>query len=391
MELSTRRSVPASTVFRLPHKERVAELSEEWRHGKVTGRSEMSRSTREVADIPPSTLMQLITSFMPARLVHVAAHLGIADLLANGSKTAKTLARETKTHAPSLHRLLRALVSLGLLDEIEPNQFTLTATGAHLRTDMPGSLRNLALMFGGEQSWQSWGDLLHSVRTGESASQHLYGLGSFEYLAAHPKQALIFNEAMADITRQVARALAAAYDFSRFRTVVDVGGGNGTLIAAILAGAPALRGIVFDLLTGNAEAPQQLAAAGVAERCEVVVGDFLRSVPNGADAYILKSVIHDWDDDRSVLILKNCHRAMSAGGKLLLVERVMPARMEASPSHQRMAMIDMNMLAVPGGRERTEAEYRALFAAAGFALVHILPLSAQPDRIDVSLIEAAPV
>lgn len=351
----------------------------------------MSRSTREVTGAPPSTLMPLITGFMPARVVYVAAHLGIADLLAGGAKTAETLACETETHAPSLHRLLRALASLGLLDEIEPGRFVLTAAGAHLRTSVPGSLRNLALMFGGEQSWRSWGDLLHSVRTGESATQHLYGLDSFEFLAAHPEQAVIFNAAMADITRQVVHAVVASYDFSCFRTIVDVGGGNGTLIAAILAGAPVLRGIVFDLLTGNAEAPQQLAAAGVAERCEVVAGDFFRSVPNGADAYILKSVIHDWDDDRSVLILKNCRRAISGNGKLLLVERVMPARMETSPSHQRMAMIDINMLAVPGGRERTEAEYRALFAAAGFTLAQILPLSAPSDRLDVSLIEAVPV
>jgi hypothetical protein len=336
-------------------------------------------------------LKQLITGFMPAQVVHVAAQLGVADLLANGAKTAETLARETGTHAPSLHRLLRALASLGLLDEMELGQFRLTATGTHLRTGMPGSLRNLALMFGGEHSWRSWGDLLHSVRTGEPAAQHIYGLDSFEYLAAHPKKASVFNAAMADITRQVARAVAAAYDFSRFRTIVDIGGGNGTLMAAILAGAPASRGIVFDLQSGNAEAPQQLAAAGVAERCEVVGGDFFRCVPNGADAYLLKSVIHDWDDERSILILKNCRRAMSADGKLLLVERVMPARMEASPSHQRMAMIDINMLAVPGGRERTESEYRALFAAAAFALTQILPLSAHSDRLDVSLIEAVPV
>lgn len=351
----------------------------------------MSLSTREVTDVPPSTLMQLITGFMPARVIYVAAHLGIADLLAGGAKTAETLAHETGTHAPSLHRLLRALASLDLLDEIEPDRFALTATGAHLQTGMPGSLRNLALMFGGEHSWRSWGDLLHSVRTGESAAQYIYGLDSFEYLVVHPKEASIFNEAMAEITRQVARAVAAAYDFSRLRTIVDVGGGNGTLIAAILTSAPVLRGIVFDLASGNAEAPQQLVAASVAERCQVIAGDFFRSVPNGADAYILKSVIHDWDDDRSVLILKNCRRAMSGNGKLLLVERVMPVRMEASPSHQRMAMIDINMLAVPGGRERTEAEYHALFAAAGFTLAQILSLSAPSDRLDVSLIEAVPV
>jgi len=351
----------------------------------------MSQLERKETNASLATLMSMITGFMPARVVHVAAQLGLAELLANGAKSTQTLAQETRTHALSLRRLLRALASLGLTDEIAPDQFILTAAGAHLQSNVPGSLRNLALMFGGVQSWDSWGDLLHSVQTGEAAIQHLYGLNSFQYLAAHPEQATIFNDAMSEITRQVAGAVAAAYDFSRFHTIVDVGGGNGTLIIAILLESPTLRGIIFDLPTGSAKAAQQIAAAGVADRCEIVVGDFFNSVPTGADSYILKSIIHDWDDDHSVTVLKNCRRAMSSSGRLLLVERVMPARMEASPSHQRMAMIDMNMLVVPGGRERTEVEYRALFAAAGFALVHIFPLAALLDKSDVSIIEAIPV
>jgi precorrin-6B methylase 2 len=349
----------------------------------------MSRvTTTELAGSPSAALQGLINGFMASQVVQVAANLGIADLLADGAKTAETLASEVEAHAPSLHRLLRALASLGVLEEIAPARFALTAMGAQLRTAIPGSLRNRALLFCGDRSWRSWGELLHSVRTGESQMQHLYGMGSFEYLAEHPQQAEIFNEAMAEGTRLVSRALVAACDFSRFHTLVDVGGGNGTLIAAILAAAPKLRGIVFDRPSGNAGAPRQLKGAGVAERCEVVAGDFFRAVPPGADAYILKSIIHDWDDERSTAILKNCRKAISAGGKLLLVERVMPVRVEASQSHRQMAMVDIHMLVLAGGRERTEAEYQALFAAAGFELARIVPL---PETAGTSLVEAVPV
>jgi len=345
-------------------------------------------TTSEIAGSPSATLAALINGFMASQVVHVAAKLGVADLLADGAKTAETLAGQADAHAPSLHRLLRALASLGLLEEVEPARFALTALGAQLRTAVPGSLRNRALLFGGDRSWRCWGELLHSVRTGETQMQHLYGMGSFEYLTEHPGQAEIFNEAMAEGTRQVTRAVVTAYDFSRFRMLVDVGGGNGTLIAAILAATPKLRGIVFDLPSGNAGAPRQLEAAGVAERCDVIEGDFFRSVPPSADAYVLKAIIHDWDDERSIAIFKNCRRAISADGKLLLVERVMPVKVEASQSHRQMAMVDIHMLVLAGGRERTVAEYQALFAAAGFELTRFLPL---PEVAGISLIEAAPV
>ena len=332
-------------------------------------------------------LMPLITGFMTSRIIQVAAELGIADLLAKGPTTIEGLSARTQTHAPSLHRMLRALASFGLVDEIEPGRFALTLLGTQLCSNKAWSLRHLAMMYGSERAWRCWGDLLHCVRTGQSGMAHVYGVGSFEYLTAHPEAARVFNEAMAEITRQIARAVVAAYDFSRFSTIVDVGGGSGALITAILAASKALRGIVFDLPSGNAEAAHQLATAGVAERCTVITGDFFQSVPGNADAYILKSVIHDWDDERSITILKNCRKAITANGKLLLVERVMPQRMEASPTHQQMAMLDMNMLVMPGGRERTQAEYRSLFAAAGFELERILPL---PQTVGVSLIEVIP-
>lgn len=334
----------------------------------------------------PVTLMPLITGYMASRVVHVAAQLGIADLLADGPKAADAIARETKTHAASLRRLLRALASMGLLAEIEPGRFSLTAMGAQLRSNVPGSMHNLALMFGGERAWRSWGELLHSVRTGESATRQVFGVGSFEYFAAHPEQAVIFNEAMAEITGMVTQAVISTYDFSQFRTIIDIGGGNGAMMAAVVGATPNVRGVVFDLPSGSAEASRRLADAQVDDRCAVVSGDFFREVPKGADAYILKSVIHDWDDDASVAILGNCRVAMHEKSKLLLVERVMPETMAHSPSQQRMAMIDINMLAMQGGQERTAAEYRVLLANAGFILTQIKPL----PGLDFSLIEADP-
>ena len=332
-------------------------------------------------------LMSLINGFMASRVVHVAAELGIADLLAQGAKSSEVLARETGTSAPSLHRLLRALASLGVIDELEPGRFALNALGAELRTGVPDSVRNLALMFGSERAWRSWSELRHSILTGAPAFRQVFGMDAFDYLTAHPQQAAVFNEAMAEITHQVARAVVAAYDFARFSTIVDVGGGNGTLIAAILNAAPKLRGTVFDSPSGSAEASRQLEASGLADRCEVVAGDFFRAVPRGADAYILKSIIHDWDDERSVTILRNCRQAISADGKLLLIERVMPAQIDASAGHQRWTMMDMHMLVMLGGRERTEAEFQALFAVASFKWKRALPL---PGATGFSLIEAIP-
>lgn len=269
-----------------------------------------------------ATLMLLINGFMAARVVHVAAELGIADLLASGAKSTETLASETGANIPALHRLLRALVSLGLIDEVEPGRFALNAMGEQLRTGVPDSVLNLALNSGSERAWRSWGELRHSILTGTPAFRHVFGVDLFEHLARDPKQAATFNEAMAEITRQVAKAVVTTYNFATFSKIIDVGGGNGTLIAAILDTAPKLRGIVFDSSSGTAEASDQLRARGVLERCEVIAGDFFQSVPKGGDAYILKSIIHNWDDERSAAILKNCRDAIVAAGTLLLIERV---------------------------------------------------------------------
>ena len=315
-----------------------------------------------------TSILPLIMGTMASRVIFVAAQLGLADLLADGWQPVASLASRTRTHPPSLHRLLRALASLGVLDETEPGRFTLTRLGAQLRTGVPGSVRNLALMFGSERSWQSWGDLLYSVQTGESAARHIYRMSGFEYFAANPEQATIFNEAMAENTQRVGYAVVATYDFSKFRTLADIGGGTGALLAIVLAAFPTLHGIVFDLPSGLGGARPCLEAAGVAHRCEVAEGDFFHAVPAGADAYMLKNVIHDWDDERSVAILSNCRAAMPDHARLLLIHRLMPSRIEAVPAHQQMAMMDMNMLVMPGGRERTEAEFKALLADFGLPL-----------------------
>jgi predicted O-methyltransferase YrrM len=332
----------------------------------------------------PPALWRLIAGYMPARVIHVAAELGIADLLATEAKTADALAQETNTASVPLRRLLRALASIGLVEELELGRFALTAAGSQLRSNVPGSMRNVALMFGGERAWRSWGELLHSVRTGESGTHRVYGVGSFEYLAANPEQAAIFNAAMAENTRRITELLVSTYDFSQFRSIVDVGGGNGALMAAILAANAGVLGTVFDLPNGMAQAQQNLADAGVAARCEIIAGDFFRSVPEAADAYVLKYIIHDWDDAQSIAILSNCGNAMHQASKILLIERVMPERMEATPIHQRIAMADMNMLAMPGGQERTEQEYRNLFAVAGLLLERTTPLPGS----EISIIEA---
>jgi hypothetical protein len=346
----------------------------------------MSQSSMTTA--PTAALMQLINGFMASRAVYVAAELAIPDRLGEGAKAADTLAGETQTDPRSLRRLLRALASLGVVEEMRGEKFALTPLGAALRSDVPDTLRNFALMSGSDRVWRMWGALSHSVRTGQSAMPHLYGVDSFDYFASHPHEARVFNQAMEDVTRKVAHDVIATYDFARFRTIVDVGGGNGALLASILAATPALKGILLDLPSGNAEALDVIAAAGLAQRCTVVAGDFFRSVPEGADAYILKSVIHDWNDEKAIAILEVCRRAMATQSTLFLIEHVMPERIELSPRAQRMALRDLHMLVGPGGRERSEAEFDQLLASAGFTRLRTSSLGAEGS---FSLIETSPI
>jgi uncharacterized glyoxalase superfamily protein PhnB/SAM-dependent methyltransferase len=356
-------------------------------HKEDVSSKEMPMAMRENSinptDLPPAAaLYQMATGYYFSRALYVAAKLGIADLLAQGPQHYGELARVTGTHAQSLRRVMRLLASAGVFAEQEDGSLALAPIGECLRKDVPGSLRSAALLFAGPLEWATWGDLLHSVQTGETALQHVFGMDSFTYFAQHPEEGAIFDEAMAAFSTQISTAVVAAYDFSQFGTLVDVGGGNGALLTGILRANPALRGVLFDLPRVAESAQRQLAAAGLTGRCTVIAGDFFEAVPGGGDAYILKHVIHDWDDARSIAILRNCHRAMTAQGRLLIVEGVYPARIDQSVTSCSAAANDVNMLVCTGGRQRAEAEFRALFEAGGFTLARIIPTQALSSVIE---------
>jgi hypothetical protein len=333
----------------------------------------------------PFLIYRMVTGYYVSQAIYVIAHLGVADLLGDGPRDAEDLARQSKTHAQSLKRVLRLLVTAGLFTEDDEGRFTLTPTGDYLRAGVPGSMQAVALLFGGITQ-RAWGDLLHSVKTGEPAFRQVFGMDSFAYLAKHPDEAAIFDAAMAGSTTQIANAVAAAYDFSGYRRVVDVGGGNGALLIGILRAHPALDGTLFDLPQVVERALPRLRELGFADRCHLVGGDFFVDVPGDADAYLLKHVIHDWEDERAVAILKSCRRAMSLTAKLLIVEGVYPPRVDQSDESRGAAANDVNMLVCTGGRQRSEAEFRSLFAAAGFELSRIIPT----EIAAASVIEGVP-
>ena len=329
-------------------------------------------------------MIQLATGYRLSQAIYVFTKLGIADLLASGPKTSDELAHHADAHAPSLYRLLRVLTACAVVSEPTPGTFALAPMGECLKQDAPDSVRSTVLLVGSENFWATWGDLLHCVRTGETAFTHLFGVGgTFEYLATRPGDAALFNAGMADVAALTAKAVLASYDFSGAQVLVDVGGGRGALISAILNAHPGLRGIVFDLPSVIAEARHELGCRGIANRCEVVGGDLLSSVPAGGDIYLLSRVIHDWDDDKSILILKNCRAAMSPTSKLLLAERTIPERIEPGIHAQTQLLSDLNMLVRNGGRERTDAQYRALLRAAG-----LRPSRVIPTGMEIGLIEA---
>jgi hypothetical protein len=336
---------------------------------------------------PPEVLLQLITSYTSAQVVHVAAKLRLADLLAGGPRSIEDLAVATDTHAPSLARLVRALAALGIVAEAGDGRVALTALGSPLQSDAPDSIRDAVLFLVGEWAWRSWGDLLYSVRTGDPAFDRIFCMSNFEYWEHNAEAGGIHDAFFRSMSRTTTDPIVAACDFSRFSTIVDVGGSTGALLAAILRAHPAVRGILFDLPHVVAGAEQVLAEAGVADRCEVVAGSFFDSVPPGGDAYLLKYIIHDWDDERAVAILRRCREAMAPGSVLLLVEQLLPEHLEVGPAAQRLARLDLQMLVLtPGGRERMEQEFRSLLQEAGFDLRQVIP-TASPFRI----LEATPV
>ena len=314
-------------------------------------------------------MRDLIAGQFVSRANYVAAQLDIATLLAQGPKTCADLADLTQTHLDTLYRLLRALASYGVFSEDDQGRFSNTEKSALLRSDIVGSMRPMALFLCDDMVETPWRSLRQSVATGEPAFERVFGMPTFDYMAAHPDKAKIFDEAMVSISGMMNTAIAEAYDFSSFGTMVDVAGGYGSTLCTILKANPALRGTLFDMPHVIDGARQYITEQGVADRCTSVAGDFLQAVPEGADAYFMKHIIHDWDDERCIKILRNCHQAMPSNGKLLVCERVVP--IGNTPSYSKL--IDLQMLALTeGGRERTEAQYRTLFKTGGFRLTRIV-------------------
>jgi hypothetical protein len=328
---------------------------------------------------PPQVILQMLTGSWVCQALYVAAKLRIADLVKDQPKTSAELAQATATHAPSLYRLLRMLASVGVFVEDDRARFGTTEL-AQCLVDAPGSQRAAALMMG-EEHFRCWGELEYSIRTGKTAFDHIFGQPIFDYLSEHPDKAKIFDAAMVGIHGAETQAMLDAYEFASFGTLVDVGGGNGSVLCATLKRYPALRGILYDLPGVIERATETIAQAGLAGRCQARGGSFFESVPSGGDAYVMRHIIHDWTDEQSLTILRHCRKAMAAAGRLLLVESVIPPGNEPSFAKQ----LDVNMLLIPGGKERTQAEYEALYQAAGFRLTRVVP-----TRMEISIIEGMP-
>jgi hypothetical protein len=331
---------------------------------------------------PRRALFRMMMGHHVLQAIYAVAKLGIADLLGDGPRCPDELAKATGTSGVALRRLLRLLASVGVFTEEAGGEFALTPIGTCLRSGVPGSMRAVVLLFGRGIAQQAWGDLMHSLRTGEPAFSHVFGMDLFAYIAQHPDEAANFDAAMADFTRQIAIAVAASYDFSPFRCIVDVGGGNGALVAGILQANPALTAVLFDLPHVAELAKASIATLGLADRGAVVGGDFFKSVPEGGDAYLLKHVIHDWNDVRAAEILQRCRRAMGSAARLLIIESVYPPRIDQSDASRIAAANDVNMLVCTGGRQRSAAEFRALYEAAGLELTRIVPTEARVGVIE---------
>lgn len=331
-------------------------------------------------------LTEQITASWESQALYVAAKLRLPDHLSAGPKSSVELAAITNSHPASLRQLLQALTTINICEELDGDSFRLTATGALLRSDAPASLRSWSLWWG-EYLWPVWGNLLYSVRTGQSARKLLNGSDGFSHLENDPEAAATFYQVTINLTRLTAQVVVPHYDFSGIKRLVDVGGGYGEFLMAILRGYPSIAGVLFDLAIAIEGAKRHYSQAGLDGRCEFVAGDFFESVPAGADAYLLKSVIHDWDDDRSAKILATCRRNMSDEARLLVVEQILPERRERSTKDQNLSRHDLTMLVACGAHERTESEYRTLLTSAGFRIARIIPagptfsiVEAFPDR-----------
>jgi hypothetical protein len=340
----------------------------------------MNSNNATPQSLPPHVqLIQMIMAIVDARVLYAAAKLGLADQLATGPKSAAELSGPMAVHAPSLHRLMRTMAGLGLLAERDAQRFSLTALGEALKTGAPGSARGTVLTFG--SSWFGSGpeNIVHSVQTGSAGFEKAQGMPFFDYLAQHPEDASMFSEAMVGFSSQNPPAVAAAYDFSPFKTIVDVGGATGDMLAAILARYPGPRGVLLDRPHVVSDATALLKAKGVTNRVSIEAGDFFKAVPAGGDAYILSHIIHDWSEEQCLTILGHCRQVMKPDGKLLIVEMLLPGGDAPHPGK----ILDIVMLTQLSGQERTEAEYALLLDKAGFRLNRVVPTESP-----VSVVEA---
>ncbi len=329
-------------------------------------------------DSPQQQLDQMISGYWTSQAIYAAAKFKIADHLQDGPRSVEDLAETTSTNADALYRLLRALASVGVFKEVDPKQFALTPLAEPLRSDVPGSKRALSLMMGSEQ-FRSWCEIEHSITTGQTAFEKVYGAPIFDYLGKHTEKAAIFDAAMVGIHGRETEDVLDAYDFSGFKMLADVGGGNGSKLIQMLSRHAEMQGMLVDLPHVVERARIPINDAGLSGRCRFYGGNFFESVPPGADAYLMRHIIHDWDDEKALTILQNCHTAMADEGKLLIVESVIP------PGNDRFGgkLLDLVMLLIPGGKERTEEEYTALLDSAGFKLSRIVP-----TKGEISVIEA---
>jgi len=328
---------------------------------------------------PEAVLPQMILGGLMQKSIWVAAKLGIADLIAEKPRAAEELAAATDAHAPSLYRVLRFLAMAGVFAENSDGEFELTPIAELLRSDTPNSMRDYAIMMGEDWIWQAYGELMHTIKTGEIAHDKVQGMSSFEYYAQNEEVGKIFNRAMTNLSLLSAPAIVEAYDFSDINKLVDIAGGHGLLLAAILKANPHLQGVLFDLPFVIEGAGELLESEGVTARTEKVSGDFFENIPAGADAYLMKHIIHDWNVEQSVKILQNIRRAVNDDGKVLIAEMVVPEGNEPSPAKG----LDLVMLTIEGGKERTEKEYQELLEAAGLRLTRVIP-----TRSPFSIIEA---
>ncbi len=330
---------------------------------------------------PHEQVLGIATGYWLSQCLFVAAKLGVADVLAKGPQTPEAIAERVGAHAPYLQRVLRALAGSGVFAADARGRYRLTPLAQTLRSNRPGSLRDFVLMMVDDYNWNAWGALAHGVESGARPFDHVFGMPLFDYLKQQPQKERLFARSMASISGTENEAVARAYPFGNCTHLVDVGGAHGHLLATILRRRKRLRGILYDQpqVVAGAAKSGFVSARDVRGRCEVVGGSFFASVPPGADAYIMKYIIHDWDDAASLRILRHCRAAMAKGGRVLIIDHVIPAGNTPNWGKQ----LDINMLVLPGGKERTRAEFRALLADAGLRLTKIVPTACP-----LSIIEA---